>query len=179
MKKLLTGIFVFTGVGAIGFGLYSWYKKQLDLAYDYCLKLVNAKVLEATINSIKIQMYMRITNKSSFDLKIKGYTLDIYLNNKKVGNVISTTEQTIKNNSVSDFDFILSFDPSQLFDLNYLILLTSAFISNKDNVKFVINGNLKAGMNFLTIDLPVNFSLSLAEMLSSDTSSETKKSSCK
>lgn len=180
MKKIFVRFSILVGVAALGFGIYKYYSYQLGLAMQYCYKIVNAKILSAKKDNITIQLFLKIQNKSSFALNLKGYDLNVFLNTKKIANIKSDKPEVLANNAVSDLTLMISFNPSKFFNANFIKSLLLFFLIDKSKIVIDIQGSFQAKMNFIGINLPVNMSLTLEEIMasSSNASAEKKKTKC-
>lgn len=96
-KALIIG-----GVGLAGYGLYRYFKYQVDLAMKYDYKIKNFKYLGINGNDVKVSATIQITNKSDFQLIVNSFDLDLYYNGKKFADVISTKPTTIEPNKSFD-----------------------------------------------------------------------------
>lgn len=74
MKKVL----LFGGIALAGFGLYRYFKYQIDLALNYQFALKDFKVLGQKDNKISVSAVFNITNKSSFKVIVKDYDLQLF-----------------------------------------------------------------------------------------------------
>ena len=83
MRKIL----FFTGLGALGLGAYLFYKRQLDILYDFKYSINDIKILERTADKITLQITISVRNESELDFYIKGYDLNVLINNEVVSNV--------------------------------------------------------------------------------------------
>ena len=69
MKKVL----LFGGIGLAGFGLYRYFKYQVDMALNYDYKIKNFKVLGYDSDNINVSLELEITNNSSIEILDKEY----------------------------------------------------------------------------------------------------------
>ena len=67
IKKVL----IVGGVGLAGYGLYRYFKYQVDLAMKYDYKIKNFKYLGISGNDVKVSATIQISNKSNFKLNVK------------------------------------------------------------------------------------------------------------
>ena len=74
MKKAL----LFGGIAIAGFGLYRYFKYQIDMALNYDYKLKDFKILGQSGDVMKVSATFEITNKSSFKVDVTGYDLQIF-----------------------------------------------------------------------------------------------------
>jgi len=74
MKKVL----LFGGVALAGFGLYRYFKYQIELALNYEYTLKDFKVLGQKDNMLSVSAVFSITNKSSFKVIVKDYDLQLF-----------------------------------------------------------------------------------------------------
>ena len=178
MKNFFLKFTLLTGIGAVVFASYLYFKRQINLALQYCYKLDNVDILETKTNSLALRLYLKIQNKSSIELKLKGYDLNFFINNKKVANVVSNDEQVIMNDSISTIKMLVMFNPSAIFKPEDLLLLLRYFVTDKSKIMIRIEGDFKAAINFLTIKLPVDFQMSLETIMSTSTEAEKQKTKC-
>lgn len=73
MKKVL----LFGGIGLAGFGLYRYFKYQVDMALNYDYKIKNFKVLGYNNDNIDVSVELEITNNSSFEILVNEYDLKL------------------------------------------------------------------------------------------------------
>ena len=82
MKKIL----LFGGIGLAGFGLYRYFKYQVDMALNYDYKIKNFKVLGYDNDNINISVELEIVNNSSFEILVKEYDLKLFFKGKNIAN---------------------------------------------------------------------------------------------
>ena len=95
MKKVL----LFGGIAIAGFGLYRYFKYQIDMALNYDYKLKDFKVIGQEGDVIKVSATFEISNKSSFKVELKGYDLQLYFKDTLFAITKSTESVTIQPNS--------------------------------------------------------------------------------
>ena len=125
-----------------------------------------------------MQFSLKIQNRSSFEITLKGYELDVLINNIFVAKIKSAQEQIIKNNAISEIVILVNFNPVETFSLKDIAALVLQFTTNKSSVLVSIIGYFKASINFITVSRPIKLSMSLADMISTDTNIEQKKIKC-
>jgi len=85
MKKLL----LFGGIGLAGFGLYRYFKYQIDLALNYDYKIKNFKILNYDNENINVSVELEIVNNSAFEILINEYDLKLFFKGKNIANTKS------------------------------------------------------------------------------------------
>jgi LEA14-like dessication related protein len=95
MKKLL----LFGGLGLAGFGLYRYFKYQIDLALSYEYSLKDFKILGQTDNKLDVSAVFSIKNKSSFEVIVKDYDLQLFFKDLPFASTKLTEQITIQPNS--------------------------------------------------------------------------------
>jgi LEA14-like dessication related protein len=95
MKKVL----LFGGIAIAGFGLYRYFKYQIDLALNYDYKLKDFKVLSQIGEVMKVSAVFEITNKSSFKVDVTDYDLQLFFKGIPFAKTMSTEKTTIQPNS--------------------------------------------------------------------------------
>lgn len=148
IKKVL----IIGGVGLAGFGLYRYFKYQVDMAMKYDYKIKNFKYLGIDGNDIKVSATIEITNKSNFKLTINSFDLKLFYNGKKFSDVISKKETVIQPNS--SFEVV----GVGILNVNDLKESLPAFLSNvikQKPIDIEVEGNIK--INFMGFDSTVEF----------------------
>ena len=95
MKKVL----LFGGIAIAGFGLYRYFKYQIDMALNYNYKLKDFQVIGQEGDVIKVSATFEISNNSSFKVDLKGYDLQLYFKDTLFAITKSTESVTIQPNS--------------------------------------------------------------------------------
>ena len=146
-KALIIG-----GVGIAGYGLYRYFKYQVDLAMKYDYKIKNFKYLGINSNDVKVSATIQITNKSSFRLVVNSFDLDLYYEGKKFADVISTKPVTIEPNSSFDITGI------GVINVNDIKVGLPQFLSDvlkQKPIEIEVLGQLK--INFMNVNSTINF----------------------
>ena len=95
MKKGL----LYGGIALAGFGLYRYFKYQVDLALNYDYKIKNFKVLSYDDDKIKTSIEIEIKNNSSFEILIKEYDLKIFFKGNNFATAVTKTPFLVLPNS--------------------------------------------------------------------------------
>lgn len=96
MKK----VFLFGGIALAGFGLYRYFKYQIELALSYQYALKDFKILPQTTQGIiNVSAVFSITNKSSFKVLVKDYDLVLFYKDVPFANTKSLEPITVQPNS--------------------------------------------------------------------------------
>lgn len=95
MKKVL----LFGGLAIAGFGLYRYFKHQIDLALNYDYKLKDFKIIGQEGDLLKVSATFEISNKSSFTIDVTGYDLELFFKDIPFALTKSREKITIKPNS--------------------------------------------------------------------------------
>lgn len=149
---MLKKVLIIGGVGLAGYGLYRYFKYQVDMAMKYDYKIKNFKYIGINGNDITVSATIEITNKSNFKLTINSFDLKLFYNGKKFSDVVSKNETIIEPNS--------SFEVTGIGILNVVDLKESlpTFLANvvkQKPIDIEVEGNMK--INFMGIDSTVNF----------------------
>ena len=91
MKKLLFII----GLGGIGYGLYYYFKSQLDLALNFDFKFKDVQLEDIDKDGVNLALVISVLNKSSYDINM------IY-EGTKIGNAKSVSSFTVQGDSWFD-----------------------------------------------------------------------------
>ena len=98
MKKVL----LFGGLALAGFGMYRYFKYQVDLALNYQYSLKDFQIIGQKDNVISVSAVFSITNKSSFQVEVKDYDLRLFYKDLQFAETKSTGSVIIQPNSTFD-----------------------------------------------------------------------------
>tara|TARA_B110000977_G_scaffold43781_1_gene59398 strand:- start:10827 stop:11378 length:552 start_codon:yes stop_codon:yes gene_type:complete len=98
MKKLLFII----GLGGIGYGLYYYFKSQLDLALNFDFKFKDVQLEDIDKDGVNLALVISVLNKSSFALEVKDYDINMIYEGTKIGNAKSVSSFTVQGDSWFD-----------------------------------------------------------------------------
>ena len=173
-KKVLIIVGVIAGFGLLGYGLFQWYRTQIDKVMQYCYKIKRYKIIQFDMNKILMTIDVLIRNKSAFDMDINGYDMSVYINDVKIAVLKDTLTQKVNNNSLSLITLNVDVIAKNLFtDLKKLGQLIVWSAMDKSKVIIKVQGNVSASSSFIKIkDLPINISMSLQEILTDDPNAE-------
>lgn len=133
MKKVL----LFGGIAIAGFGLYRYFKYQIDMALNYDYKLKDFKILSQEGDILKVSAVFQITNKSSFKVDITGYDLQLFFKDIPFAVTESNEKTTIQPNSSFE---IVGYGEIDLAKSKVLILPLIKDIANRKPIDISVSG---------------------------------------
>lgn len=148
MKKFL----LFGGLVVAGFGLYRYFKYQIDLALNYDYKLKDFQILSQDNDIIKVSSYFEIKNKSSFKIEIESYDLLIYF--KEVLFAKTKSDKKIIVQPETSFE-IENLGEIDLRNTKILIIPFLKDVANKEPINVSVTGKLK--IKFLGVRTSIDF----------------------
>ena len=95
MKKVL----LIGGIGLAGFGLYRYFKYQVDRAMSYDYKIKSFKIINVAGKDVTVAVEVEITNKSSFEVIINEYDMELAFKGIPFTKTNSKEKLTISPNS--------------------------------------------------------------------------------
>jgi LEA14-like dessication related protein len=148
MKKVL----LLGGVGLAGFGLYRYFKYQIDLALNYDYKIKNFKILSYDNDRINASIELEVVNKSNFQILINEYDLKIFYKGKNFANAKKTTPfLVLPNNSFTlKTDGVINVKEAQVTILPFI-----QDVLAKKPINFEVTGTIK--VKFIGIDYTLEF----------------------
>jgi LEA14-like dessication related protein len=148
MKKVL----LLGGIGLAGFGLYRYFKYQIDLALNYDYKIKNFKILSYDNEKINASIEIEVVNKSNFEILVNEYDLKISYKGKNFANAKKTTPfLVLPNNSFTlKTDGVINVKEAQVTILPFL-----ADVLAKKPINFEVSGFIK--VKFIGINYTLNF----------------------
>jgi len=148
MKKLL----LFGGIGLAGFGLFRYFKYQIDLALNYDYKIKKFKVESYDSEKINASLEIEVVNKSNFQILVNEYDLKISYKGKNFANAKKTTPfLVLPNNSFTlKTEGVINVKESQVTILPFL-----QDVLAKKPINFEVSGFIK--VKFIGINYTLNF----------------------
>lgn len=140
------------GVGLAGFGLYRYFKYQVDLALNYDYKIKKFHIDSYDNDNINISVELEIVNNSSFEILVKEYDLKISFKGKNFAStksnvpfaVLPNNSFTLKTNGVINIQ-----------DSKIAILPFVQDVLAKRPINVEVDGFVK--VKFLGINYTINF----------------------
>jgi LEA14-like dessication related protein len=74
MKKIL----LIGGLGLAGFGVYRYFKYQINQAMSYDYKIKSFRIVDVKDKNVTISVTVEIVNNSSFEVKVQGYDIQLF-----------------------------------------------------------------------------------------------------
>jgi LEA14-like dessication related protein len=129
MKKIYLAI----GLGAVAFGVYSYYIKQYEILSTFKYKLLNVKIMNSTLKKINLQLTFEIINDSSISVTLTDYNFDILVNGEQVAVVKNSTlnQYLTKDGGKSFFTMDVSIGTANLLASNVSLGLLEDFKNSK------------------------------------------------
>ena len=161
---ILGGIVIVGGAGA-----YYYYKQQIKALQRLDFKIIGYKIISISENSATIQLTVRVTNPSVFEVQVQDFYVDVYLNNEKISNLVPVNPFIVPSKNISgqpsynDANIIVNFSPRQVF-LDALGLATD-FLNKKD-LPIRVVGSARLKSSFITLTVPVEYDTTVKELLS-------------
>lgn len=148
MKKVL----LFSGIGLAGFGLYRYFKYQVDLALNYDYKIKNFKVLGYDNDNINVSLELEITNNSNFEILVKEYDLKLSFKGKNFANTKTKVPFVVlpKNSFKLKTDGVINIQQSKIAVLPFI-----QDVLGRKPINVEVTGYVK--VKFLGINYTLNF----------------------
>jgi hypothetical protein len=148
MKKLL----LLSGIGLAGFGLYRYFKYQIDLALNYDYKIKNFKIVSYDSDKINASIEIEVVNKSNFEILVNEYDLKISYKGKNFANAKKTTPFLVLPNTSFSLktDGVINIKESKITILPFI-----QDVLGKKPINFEVSGFIK--VKFIGINYTLNF----------------------
>lgn len=148
MKKIL----LFGGIGLAGFGLYRYFKYQVDLALNYDYKIKKFNIDSYNSDNINVSLELEIVNNSSFEILVKEYDLKISFKGKNFANTKNNVPFVVLSNNAFKLKTtgVINVQDSKIAILPFV---QDVFAKKPINVE--VNGFLK--VKFLGINYTIKF----------------------
>ena len=157
----LRTVAILGGIGAIGFAIASYFKKQYDLITDFTWKLLDIRFDSVTPNLIKGRIVFRFENKSDIEITINSFYLDMYLNGSYIGWLKDERVFVIPARGYNDIEFGFSVNP-QLFIKSAVDIIT--FATRLKDAVFSFDGAIGAKSGFVKASIKIKCDCSVKNM---------------
>lgn len=147
MKKIL----LIGGIGIAGFGLYRYFKYQVDQALNYDYKIKDFRIVSVVGNDITISVAVDITNNSNFSLTINEYDLQMFFKNIPFATTKSNVAVTINPSSVFS---VKAQGVVNTQDAKLAIIPFLSDVANKNPIDIQVSGVAK--VTFMGVNSTVN-----------------------
>lgn len=143
-----------------------YFKKQYDLAKNYCYKIIGVNKFSINKDYINTSLDLKLLNRSSLKANIIDYNFGIKLNNKYLGKVYSNIGQTINANSVSVIKLDINISHVDKFSVSDIVMLISNYQTHKENINFNISGYITISVKLIKdIQIPFKLKININETL--------------
>ncbi len=155
MTSTLKKVLIFGGIGAVLYGVYSFYKKQIGLLQNYDYQIIGAKVNKLSLNQISFSTKVRFFNKSKIEVVVQNIYLDVYLEDTLTGFVTENKPFVVPSQGSSDIDLNMTFNPQSLLKNITNVILVGL---KKKDLNFTLKGYANIRSGFVSTTLPITYS---------------------
>jgi LEA14-like dessication related protein len=148
MKKVL----FIGGLGLAGFGLYRYFKYQINQAMSYDYKIKSFKIVSVEGKNITISVSVEIVNNSSFEVKVQGYDIQLFF--KGIPFARATSNQEFIISPTSSFVFT-SQGSVNTDDAKLAIIPFISDVASQKPIDIQVSGFIK--VIFLSVPYTVKF----------------------
>ncbi len=159
-KKLIIGSII-AGVGLIGFGVYKYFKKQIDLAADFDWSLLDVDFSKITTQNLSGKIKFRFFNKSDIEVIVSEFYLDLYLNGQFIGWLRDSNEFLIPAKGYNDIEFQFTLNPQYIIS-NIIDII--AISTNKKDALFGLVGYMKVKSGFIKSTIKIDCECSTKDL---------------
>jgi LEA14-like dessication related protein len=164
MKKGLIAVGILGGLGAIGFALYSFYKKQFDLIKQFTYKIVGLDVQTLSETLISGVIKFEFCSISDIEIVVKSFYLDFFVEGVRVGYIEDTSVAegfVIPANGCNVLEFRFAINPRLILgNISDIVLL----ITKEKKVDVLLEGQVKLESGFVKATVPLKFNCALPDM---------------
>jgi len=164
LKKGLIALGIIGGLGAIGFALYSFYKKQFNLLKDFEYKIVGIDVQTLSETLISGVIKFQFCSISDIEIVVKNFYLDFFVEGVTVGYIEDTSVAeglVIPANGCNLLEFRFAINPRLILgNVSDILLL----IIKQKKVDILLKGQVKLESGFVKATVPLEFNCALPNM---------------
>ena len=164
MKKGLIALGILGGLGAIGFALYSFYKKQFDLIKQFEYKIVGFDIQELSETLISGVIKFEFCSISDIEIVVKSFYMDFFAAGVRVGYIEDTSVAegfVIPANGCNVLEFRFAINPRLILGNAVDIIM---LITKQKKIDIELKGEVKLESGFVKATVPLNFNCALPDM---------------
>lgn len=162
MKRGTAILLIAVGIGVVG--AYYYYQRQVAALHNLTYKLVGFSLGDMSQPIVTATLIFRIYSSSTIDAQVNALFLDVYINGAKIGTIQNASSFIIPAAGYSDVPLTVSFSPAVLESDAIGVLAT--YLTSQDMI-IALNGYVSVKSAFLNVSVPVNYTTTLKEVLSS------------
>ncbi|PCJ55966.1 MAG: hypothetical protein COA79_20365 [Planctomycetota bacterium] len=156
-------LLVVLGGGTLGLAIYSAITARNLTRMDY--NVSGFKVVEIDNRFIHLDIRIDVINPADWDVVIKKYNLDVFLNDTWVANSQSATKKKIASNDTSRLTISISIDYKKIFGLLGSAKMLALFgAGDVDNIYLGIKGSFSGKLLGYEVISPIDEKLTLREI---------------
>ena len=152
------------GVGGFAFGVYSFYKRQIDILKDLSFNVASVKIVDSSFQETKLLITLNVVNRSEINFTITGYKLSVLVNEQPVSVVNNKrlNEKVKGLGQLSKINFYATFSPEQVLGSDFL----TAILNSLGNTDIRIKGDVATKKWGLPLPkYPLDLSLKLKDFI--------------
>jgi LEA14-like dessication related protein len=161
--KYIKPILALTGLSIIGYALYNYVVVQKNLLTQFTYRILNIKFTKISMTNISANLLIRFNNAADFEVKVKNFYVDFYVNGIYVGHFEDAGQFVISAHGSTDVPMFIQFDPSIIFTNIIDLVLISG---DMNDVAIGVHGFASVATSIIQVTIPVDYDSSVKEILS-------------
>jgi LEA14-like dessication related protein len=152
-----------TVIGAIVTGLTGFFAYQWNLIKNIDFTVGKVSLIGITGQNVKLRLFLNLENKSSVDVFVDEYDIDIFVNGTNVGKLDYHKKQYIKAKGITQLELVFVIPFKQYFNISDALQMVGYFLNDKSKINIALKGNLKARHWKFNFDVPIDVKWNLSE----------------
>ena len=138
---------------------------RLSLLKYVDIKIVKYDILKVSSDNIAIRLYLRLTNPSDIEIKIKDFNFTIYINGKSITDYDYAIAQTLEPKKSLRIPIEVQFDPKKIINIAIQKDVIEGLLLNIKQLKIQIKGYFSVSHKFIDLKkLPFDYQTTLFEI---------------
>ena len=155
--KVLIGM---AGVGAFGFYLYRFYKRQVDLLMDFETAFAGIEIKKASVDLVTLEILMRFRNKANIEATVDHVYGEVFLQEASVGFFNEVAPFVIPAKGESDIPVSVTFSPRRVIK-NFTDFLLG--VAKTKDMPVRVKGYATVRSGFVRISVPYEYTTTIKE----------------
>lgn len=161
------GTIILGGIAALTVAGYVYYKTQIKKLSNIKVNPSKYRFRKLSFNDALLDIDLDILNESNFDITVKSYDIDAYVNESMVAKLKNNVNQIVKASGNSLITVSIAFNPKLVLKGILTADIIKGVLFDKSKILITLNGHVSvSGSGVLTVDnIPVNYSKPLSAMV--------------
>lgn len=151
------------GAGLIGYALFKYFTIQKQLLTNFKYKIIGVNFSDFSLDTVTANITIAFTNYANFEVKVKNFYVDLFVNQSKIGYFVNNGEFSILANETTNIPVTVTFSPKLI--LSNIASITGITL-NLNDIMIGVHGYAQVSSSFINVTVPVDYDSTIKQMIS-------------